>query len=52
MLTNVRYLVAFLGTIIWEGGLNVAGQDSNDKDNARKAAIIGLAFGAANYIFG
>ncbi|KAL1793925.1 hypothetical protein ACET3X_007346 [Alternaria dauci] len=42
-LTGVN-TIAFLGTIVWKNALT----DNSD----RTAAIIGLAFGAANYVFG
>ncbi|KAH9869803.1 hypothetical protein IAQ61_007016 [Plenodomus lingam] len=57
--------IAFLGTVVWENSLNVSSgpEDTNigaqtgaivglTKDTAQTAAIIGLAFGAANYVFG
>ncbi|KAI8937909.1 hypothetical protein NX059_005593 [Plenodomus lindquistii] len=43
--------IAFLGTIVWENSI-VDGDTNDPKNNAQTAAIIGLAFGAANYVFG
>ncbi|KAH7361111.1 major facilitator superfamily domain-containing protein [Pyrenochaeta sp. MPI-SDFR-AT-0127] len=43
--------IAFLGTIVWERSLITEGTQ-NLSESARTAAIIGLAFGAANYVFG
>jgi MFS family permease len=42
-LTGVN-TIAFLGTIVWKNAI--------ETNSDRTAAIIGLAFGAANYIFG
>ncbi|KAF2846158.1 MFS general substrate transporter [Plenodomus tracheiphilus IPT5] len=43
--------IAFLGTIVWESSLGNKHRDDT-KSSAQTAAIIGLAFGAANYVFG
>lgn len=43
--------IALLSTIVWTNSI-VADDSNNLKDSAQTAAIIGLAFGAANYIFG
>lgn len=42
--------IAFLGTIVWENSLVLEQKDP--RKNAEVAAIIGLAFGAANYLGG
>ncbi|KAF1959475.1 MFS general substrate transporter [Byssothecium circinans] len=48
--------IAFLGTIVWTKSLGDASIMANNpdkpKENAQTAAIIGLAFGAANYLGG
>ena len=51
LLTHSPPPVAFLGTIVWENSI-VSGDSSDHKNSAQTAAIIGLAFGAANYVFG
>ncbi|KAF1828804.1 hypothetical protein BDW02DRAFT_614210 [Decorospora gaudefroyi] len=43
--------IAFLGTIVWEKSI-ISDTSPNQANSARDAAIIGVAFGAANYIFG
>lgn len=43
--------IAFLGTTVWEKSLFTTGP-TDPYHSARIAAIIGLAFGAANYLFG
>jgi MFS family permease len=48
-LTGVN-TIAFLGTIVWPRAEPSSDQAENDSD--RTTAIIGLAFGAANYLFG
>lgn len=44
--------IAFLGTVVWENSITVSEGPANTKNSAQTAAIIGLAFGAANYVFG
>jgi MFS family permease len=39
--------IAFLGTAVWENSLQ-----PNNNSNPKKTAIIGLFFGAANYLGG
>ncbi|KAF1848807.1 MFS general substrate transporter [Cucurbitaria berberidis CBS 394.84] len=39
-------------TIVWENSLVNTDSQTHVKSDARTAAIIGLAFGAANYVFG
>ncbi|CAO2654080.1 Nn.00g108130.m01.CDS01 [Neocucurbitaria sp. VM-36] len=43
--------IAFLGTIVWENSI-ITDNAQNHMQSAKVAAIIGLAFGAANYVFG
>lgn len=44
--------IAFLGTIIWQNSIVSNAGTSDEKKSAEIAAIIGLAFGAANYLGG
>ncbi|KAL6705663.1 hypothetical protein ACN47E_006452 [Coniothyrium glycines] len=43
--------IALLGTIVWTNSI-VADSSDDLKHSAQTAAIIGIAFGAANYVFG